>query len=281
VRSLIPGVAPGNSMEDIVTARFDYGRLDVPANRVRLRLCSTVVALANNGAGVDVLYAQGEDLTCVRASHAVYAGYSAMLPYICADLDAVQRRALSQQVKAPLVYVNVAIRSWRSWVNRGIHYVNNPAGFYSHVKLDYPVSLGRYRFPTHPDEPMVLHLIHVPWPDGPIKDQRSAWRAGRAQVYSRSFEEFELRARDELTRILGPGGFDSERDIGAITVNRWGHGYSYYSNPLFDPPEAEREMDLSSKKLGRVHFAGTDAAWMPFADRAIDTAHRVAAEISG
>src|SRR5208283_5682057 len=35
VRSLIPVVAPGNSMQDIVTARFDYGRLDLPANQVR------------------------------------------------------------------------------------------------------------------------------------------------------------------------------------------------------------------------------------------------------
>jgi len=26
--------------------------------------------------------------------------------------------------------------------------------------------------------------------------------------------------------------------------------------------------------LGRIHFAGSDAAWMAYADRAIDTAHR-------
>jgi spermidine dehydrogenase len=281
VRALIPGVAPGHGMEDIVTAPFDYRRLDQPANRVRLRLSSTVVALGNNAAGVDVLYARGEQLSCVRAAHAVYAGYSAMLPAICVDLGDAQRGALSQQVRAPLVYVNVAIRNWRSWVNRGIHYVNNPTGFYSHVKLDYPVSLGRYRFPTDPDEPMVLHLIHVPWPEGPVQDQRSAWRAGRALLYSLSFEEFERRARDELQRILGPGGFDAERDIAAITVNRWGHGYSYYGNSLYDPPQAEREMILSGRKLGRIHFAGTDAAWMPLADRAIDTAQRVAAQIAG
>lgn len=268
-------------MQDIVTARFNYGRLDLPANHVRLRLSSTVVALANNEAGVDVLFAQGEKLSRASAGHAVYAGYSAMLPYICAEFDAVQRNTFSQQVKAPLVYVNVAIRNWRSWVNRGIHNVNNPAGFYSRIKLDYPVSLGQYRFPTHPDEPMVLHLAHVPWPNGPVKDLRSAWRAGRAQVYARTFEEFELHARDELTRILAPGDFDAERDIAAITVNRWGHGYSYEGNPLFDPPGAEREMELSSTRLGRIHFAGTDAEWIAYADSAIDTAHRVATEILG
>jgi spermidine dehydrogenase len=281
VRQLIPGVAPGHSMDDIVTAVFDYSRLDRPDQPVRLRLASTAVELSNSSAGVDVLYAQGETLTRISAAHAVYAGYSAMLPYICRDLGAAQRTAVSRQVRAPMAYVNVAIRNWRAWVKQGVHYVNNPAGFYRNLKLDYPVSLGDYRFPVHPDEPMILHLLHVSWPDGPITDLRSAWRAGRALLYARRFEEFEAHARDELTRILGPGGFDADRDIAAITVNRWGHGYAYEPDSLFDLPEADREIKLSCAHLGRIHFAGTDAAWMAYADRAIDTAHRVAGEIAG
>ena len=38
------------------------------------------------------------------------------------------------------------------------------------------------------------------------------------------------------------GGFDPARDITAITVNRWPHGYAPEYNPLFDPelPEAEQ-----------------------------------------
>jgi spermidine dehydrogenase len=254
----------------------------LPQHDVRLRLSSTALAIANGHDGVDVLYAQGEKLTRIAADRAVYAGYSAMLPYICQDLGAVQRKAVSDQVKAPLVYVNVAVRNWRAWVNRGVHYVNNPAGFYSHLKLDYPVSLGDYRCPTRPEEPMILHLIHVPWPDGPIKDLRSAWRAARAIVYARTFEEFESHARDELTRILGPGGFDADRDIAAITVNRWGHGYAYDADPIFDDMTlSARETAASTVPLGRIHFAGTDAAWAAYAHKAIDSAHRAAAEITG
>jgi spermidine dehydrogenase len=282
VRELVPDVAPGHGMDDIATARFDYSKLDLPQHDVRLRLSSTAVAIANSHDGVDVLYAQGEKLTRIAADRAVYAGYSAMLPYICQDLGAVQRKAVSDQVKAPLVYVNVAVRNWRAWVNRGVHYVNNPAGFYSHLKLDYPVSLGDYRCPTRPEEPMILHLIHVPWPDGPIKDLRSAWRAARAIVYARTFEEFEAHARDELTRILGPGGFDADRDIAAITVNRWGHGYAYDADPLYDDmSQSARETAASTVPLGRIHFAGTDAAWAAYAHKAIDSAHRAAAEITG
>jgi spermidine dehydrogenase len=282
VRALIPGVAPGHTMDDILTARFDYGQLDLPGQPVRLRLSSTVVALANNPKGVDVLYAQGEKLTRISAGHAVYAGYSAMVPYICPELPATQRQALADQVKAPLCYVNVAIRNWRAWVNCGVHFVNNPAGFYSHMKLDYPVSLGDYRCSMRPEEPMVLHLLYVPWPDGPVKDLRSTWRAARARAYALRFEDFEARARDELTRVLGSGGFDADRDIAAITVNRWGHGYSYDMDPVFDDPRVSaREMRASITPVGRIHFAGTDAAWQAYAHKAIDAAQRAAAEIVG
>ncbi len=282
VRELIPAVAPGHGMDDIVSARFDYGQLDRPDSGVRLRLASTVVALANAQAGVDVLYSKGGKLTRVAADRAVYAGYSAMLPYVCPELGPAQRKALSDQVRAPLAYVNVAVRNWRPWVNRAVHNVANPAGFYSQLKLDYPVSLGDYRCPTHPDEPIVLHLVHVPWPDGTVRDLRSAWRAARAQVYARRFEEFESHARDELTRILGPGGFDADRDIAAITVNRWGHGYAYDPNPLYDDmAAADREEAASRMPLGRIHFAGTDSAWMAYAHAAIDSAQRAATEAGG
>jgi spermidine dehydrogenase len=281
VRGMIPGVAPGQSMEDIVTARFDYGRLDVEGQAVRLRLAATAVALGNTATGAEVLYAQGDKLTRVSAGHVVYAGYSAMVPYICQDLGAEQRAALAQQVKAPLCYVNVAVRNWQAWVKQGVHFVNTPNGFFCNMKLDYPVSLGSYRFPTHPDEPMIVHLVHVPWIDGTVTDLRAQNRQDRRQLYARTFAEFEAHARDELTRVLGPGGFDADRDIAAITVNRWGHGYSYEPLPLFDPPSAERAVAISAAPLGRIHFAGTDAVWEAYADRAIDSAHRAAGQISG
>jgi len=282
VRELIPNVAPGHTMEDVLGARFDYARLDEPANDVRLRLSSTVVALGNGASSAEVLYVRDGTPVRAAAERAIYSGYSAMLPYICPELGAAQRQAVADQVRAPLIYVNIALRSWRAWVNRGVHYVNNPAGFYSHIKLDYPVSLGDYRCPTDPDGPMLLHLLHCPYPDGPIRDLRSAWRAARAIAYALPFEEFEARARDELTRILGPGGFDAQRDIAAITVNRWGHGYAYDMDTLFDDPaRAARETRDSHAPLGRIHFAGTDAAWMAYAHWAIDAAHRAAQEITG
>ena len=49
VRSLVPGSAPGNTAEDIVTANMDYSRLDREDSPVRIRLNSTAVAVRHVG----------------------------------------------------------------------------------------------------------------------------------------------------------------------------------------------------------------------------------------
>jgi len=279
VRRLVPAVAPGDSMEDIVTARFDYAALDEPGAPTRLRLRSTVVRVENTDGGVDLgVYHKGE-LRRIRARRAILAGYHMMIASIVPELPMPQRRALWSNVKAPLVYVKVAVRNWRPWVELGVHEITNPMGFFSRAKLDYPVSLGDYLFPSSPDEPMVLHLVHVPaQPDGGTA--RDRFRAGREQLYDMTLEEFDATIRDELTRMLGPGGFEAERDIAAITVNRWGHGYSYSGDPLLDEwAETPPAFEVARTRVGRIAIANADAAWMPFAHAAIDQAWRAVGEL--
>ncbi len=275
VRRMIPRAASGSTMDDVVTARFRYDQLDRAGSPVRLRLSSTVVKLQNAGPHVDVLYKSAGGVRCVRARSAIYAGYYAMLPYICPDLSDAQRSAVAGAVRAPLVYVTVAMRNWRPWVKRGVQAVNNPTGFYDAVKLDYPVSLGRYQFARTPDEPILVHLSHIPDPPAPIADMRSSLRAARSVLYRRPFADFETALRDELTRILGPGGFNADRDIAAITVNRWGHGYAY-------PIELLRAGTANTARtpVGGISFAGSDAAWTAYAHAAIDEASRAAAEVT-
>jgi spermidine dehydrogenase len=280
VRSLIPSVAPGDSMEDIVTARFDYGKLDEEGSRTRLRLSSTAVSVRNHDGGVDIGYVQGGDVHRIRAERCVLAGYHMMIPEIMPELPAPQRKALWKNVKAPLVYVNVAVRDWHPWVRLGVHEITNPMGFFSRVKIDYPVSLGTYRFPSSPDEPMLLHLVHVPTVPFRELTAREEFRAGREILYELTFEEFEEKVRDELTRMLGPGGFDADRDIAAITVNRWGHAYSYMGDPLSDPVVVgEQPYEIARACVGWVAIANADAGWTPFAHAAIDQAHRAVGEL--
>jgi spermidine dehydrogenase len=282
VRQLVPGVAPGTTMDDIVTARFDYARLDRAGAPTRIRLDSTAVAVRNRDGGVDLGYVRDGKLARVRAGHCVMAGYHMMIPYVMRDLPRPQRDAMAQNVKAPLVYVKVAVRNWKPWVEQRVHEVSNPMGFYSRVKLDYPVSLGDYRFARTPDEPMVLHLVHVPTLRAAGIDLRTRLRAARAQLFVTPFDTFERNARDELTRMLGPGGFDADRDIAAITVSRWGHGYSYSGSTLVDKEgDDERIPALARRRAGRVAFANSDAGWDPYAHGAFDQAHRAVEELLG
>lgn len=282
VRSLIAGVAPGRGMEDIVLAPFDYSRLDSDGALVRLRLNSTAAQVRQRDANsVDIAYVQGDTVRGASARHVVMACYHSMDPYLLPGLPAAQREALALNVKAPLVYVNVAVRNWRPWVARGVHEVTNAIGFYSRIKLDYPVSLGAYRCPRSPDEPMVLHLVHVPTvPLVPGLDPRVALRTARGELLATPFDTFEREARDELTRIVGPGGFDADRDIAAITVNRWGHGYSGGDNPLFDPPRKGPEpYEIARARFGNIAFANSDSEWAAYAHAAIDQAHRAVGEL--
>jgi len=282
VRSLIPGVAPGTTMEDVVTARFDYGALDRAGAATRIRLESTAVHVRNDQDAVSIAYARGGEVASIRTQRAILAGYHMMIPRIMPELPRAQRRALRGNIKAPLSYTKVAVRNWRPWVACGVHEITNPMGFFSRLKLDYPVTIGDYRFPSSPDEPMVLHLVHVPTVPNEGLPARETHRQARQLLYDTSFADFEFHIRDELTRMLGSGGFDAEADIAAITVNRWGHGYSYSGDPLHDPEDDAREPFRTARtRCGNVAFANADAAWMPLASEAIAQGHRAAHELLG
>ncbi len=287
VRSLVPGVLPGNTMEDIVTARANYARLDDPSSRVRVRLNSTAVRARHVGdpataKEIEVTYVRGGQAHRVRAPQCVLACYNMVIPYLCPEMSATQKEALAYCVKIPLVYTNVQISNWKSFQKLGINGVYAPRAYFSNVTLDFPVSMGDYKFPSSPDESCVLHLLRTPCSPGlACKDQ---YRAGRYELLSTSFEIFERNIRDQLGRMLSAGGFDPARDIQAITVNRWPHGYAYEYNALFEPidrPASERPCVIGRQPFGRIHIANSDADGHAYTNIAIDQGYRAVSEILG
>ena len=287
VRSLVPGVLPGYTMEDIVTARANYARLDDPASRVRIRLNSTAVRAKHVGDAaaakeVEVTYVRGGQAHRVRAANCVLACYNMVIPYLCPEMSEKQKEALSYCVKIPLVYTNVQISNWKSFQKLGIMGIYAPGAYFSNVTLDFPVSMGDYGFPSSPEESCLLHLLRTPCKPGlPCKDQ---YRAGRYELVSTTFETFERNVRDQLGRVLSTGGFDPARDIQAITVNRWPHGYAYEYNSLFEPldrPASERPCVIGRQPFGRIHVANSDADGHAYTNIAIDQGYRAVSEIVG
>jgi spermidine dehydrogenase len=280
VRRLIPGIAPGTTMEDIVLARFDYSQIDNPEQPVRIRLNSTAVDVRNVGRGVEIAYVNGGKVMRVAAGDCVLACYHAMMPYLAPETGAEQRAALHANVRAPLVYVNVAVRNWQPWRKLGVAYIDNPGGTFS-ASLDYPVSLDGYRFSADPSKPACLHLVHTPAAPNLGLTMREQYRAGRARLYAMSFADFEREIRDELGRMLGPAGFDFDRDVAAITVNRWPHGYAYTPTPLYDDPARQALIaSQARRRLGRIAIANSDSGWDAYTHVAIDQAHRAVAELT-
>jgi spermidine dehydrogenase len=228
---------------------------------------------------VQVVYVKPDGLHRVAARQAVLACFHAVIPYLMPQLPVPQRAALARNVRTPLVYTNVLVRDWQPWVALGVQSISAPMSFHTNVKLDFPVSLGGYRSAREPSEPIVLHLVHVPSAPNQGLDAREQFRAGRQQLFAMTFADFEDRIRDELDRMLGAGGFVSGRDIAGITVNRWGHGYAYTANSLFDGDDWQSVMQLARQKSGQVAIANSDAGWDAYAHVAIDQADRAVRDL--
>jgi spermidine dehydrogenase len=285
VRGLVPAAVPGRSAEDLVTARVDYSRLDEPGAPACVRLNSTVVRVRHRGPAasapdVEVTYARRGKLRTVRGKKCILACWGTVVPYICPELPEAQKKALAYGVKVPIVYTNVLIANWTPFQKLGVNQVYAPGGYHTGINLDLPVSIGAYRCARTPEEPIVLHLVRTPCRPGlPARDQH---RAGRMELQTTTFATFEREIRDQLGRILGPGGFDPARDIRAITVNRWAHGYAYQYNSLFDPfwlEGGELPCVAGRRPFGRIAIANADAAAYSYTDAAIDQAHRAVGEV--
>jgi spermidine dehydrogenase len=284
VNRLIPGVSNAGDMSDIATAKFDYSALDQVQSAVRLRLNSTVVKAVHEGKpdiapAVLVQYVNNGKTHQVRGKHCVLACYNMMIPFICPELGDVQKEALRSLVKVPLIYTNVLLRNWRAWQALGVGVVHSPGCYHNLAMLDFPVSLGDYKFSSGPDDPILVHMNRVPGKPG--LSSREQHKAGRQEIQETSFEFIERDIRTHLGGMLGPAGFDPAEDILGITVNRWPHGYAYGQNSLFDPEYEPDELPhvVGRKPWGRIAVANSDAGGRAYLDCAVDEAHRAVSEL--
>jgi spermidine dehydrogenase len=285
VRRLVPAAVPGSTAEDIVTAKIDYARLDEASSPTRLRLNSTVVRVKHVGPAeqakeVEITYVREGRLRTVRAKSCLLACWHVVIPHLCAELPKAQRDALAYAVKVPIVYTSVLLREWTSFVKLGFSGVYAPGSYHTSFDLSIPVNVGDYHFPHQPKEPITVHMGRTPCSPGlPARDQH---RAGRGELLQTTFLTFERNIRDQMVRTLGGGGFDPARDILAITVNRWPHGYAYQYNSLFDSfwlDGGETPCAVARRPFGRIAIANADSEAYSYTDAALDSAERAVREI--
>jgi spermidine dehydrogenase len=289
VRRMVPAVAPGRSMDSLITATFDYSKLDQNDTPVKIRLNSTVVNVERNLSKasqevVTVRYVRHGKSYAVTSHACVLACNNSMIPYLCPQLPKTQKEALASQVKSPILYTTVALTNWRAWKNLGIGAVVCPTSYHINAMIDFPVSYGDYRFASNPDEPIVVHMERFPHLSNAGLTVREQYRQGRRELLSTPFETIERNVRLQLQGLLGADGFDAAKDIAGITVNRWAHGYAYYYN-AFDDETYEDDNDeryphmIARKPFGPITIANADSAANAMLESAVEQAHRAVTEL--
>jgi len=287
VRTLVPSAVPGSTIEDLVTARVDYRLLDREGAPVRIRLNSIVVSVHHDvqpierARGVRIAYHRDGRVLQVRAKQCILACYNAMIPYLVPELPNPQKAALHEAIKTPLVYTTVALSNWRSFHELGVYSIYAPGSYHTTVALNSTVDIGTYQSPRLPDEPNLLAMVRTPCKPGLAEHEQN--KAGRAELLATPFETFEREIRDQLRRMLAGSSFDPARDIRAIIVNRWPHGYAPENNSLFDPdvPAGEEHYVRARARFGRIAIANSDAGAGAYTDVAIEQGHRAVYELLG
>ncbi len=267
VKTLIPAAFAGEATPDAVTRNpVNFAALDLPESRARIRLASTALHVSHEGDpsradSLQIIYEKNGKLFRVRARSAVMAGGSWTARHIIADLPSAQRAAYAQFFRSPCIMANVAVRHWRFLAKLGItgcRWFGGNIGNY--IELRRMALVGDTSPQFGPDSPTVLTvkiLFSYPGLGTEAQGQR-----GRAELLATSFHEYERRIRDQFSQMFSSAGFDAQRDIAGIVLNRWGHAYLSPQPGFFfgtNGNPAAREV-LRSTPFGRIAFANTDLA---------------------
>ena len=275
VKWLIPGVARGNSAEELVLAKFNYAGLDKSSNTARIRLNSTVVKVAHideprNSSDVSINYINDNKSYQVHAKGVVMACYNMIIPHIVSGLPEEQSAALKLQDKSPLQYTTVGLRNWRAMKALGIGVAMSPGNMHQTVLMDFPVSMGGYEYTKTSDDPCVIQMISCPY--GKFGEpRREQFREARYRMLGLQFNDYEQEIRSHLSGMFPRELFNFDRDVASISVNRWAHGYSDGG-----PGDSTR---IGRQPFGRITIANCDSAASSDAKTAMMMGHRAVNEL--
>lgn len=276
VKALIPGSIDGAlDVEAVSRNSVNFAALDAPNSPARLRLSSTAISVHHDGnpakaETLSVTYAKDGRLYRVKARSAVMAGGSWTTKHIVTDLPAAHRQAYAQFYRSPCMMANVAVRNWRFLQKMGITGCRWFEGVGNYMDVRRLAVVGIDDESINPDSPVVLTVkVLYAYPGLPTEEQG---HRGRAEMLATSFREYEQRIRAQFSAMFSHAGFDANRDIAAIILNRWGHAYLnpqpgfFFDKAERDPATGEQVVRPAPRQIlrgapfGRIAFANTDLA---------------------
>ena len=288
VKALNPDIfGPADTLSEVLSNPVDRKVIDQAGRPVRMRLGALVVNVQHNGPAdrserVDVTYLKGDSMRRVTASKVVMAGQQHLNKRVVADLPPGHREAMDQFMHAPMMIINVALRNWKFMDKLGVasvRWFESDMGWFTTLRRQMILD-GEEPMPLEPDKPTVLTLYNsFCLPGLPIEQQTVN---ARMQMFGMTYADIENKIRDQFTRMFAAGGFDADRDIAGIIVNRQGHAYAATPPGFFfgrDGKPAAR--DVIRQPHGRIAFAHAELVGMQMWEGAVHEGERAAEQLLG
>lgn len=263
VKYLIPESITGEkSFEDILFNPINFAALDRPNNAISIRLNSTAIDIRHEGPAdtakhVNVTYQENGVVKRVKAKTVVSGIGGWVGRNIIKDLPPAITEAYKEFHHSPILVVNVAVRHWRFLDELGISSARWFKGFGNFFSIRRPMDTGEKNQPFEPNKPAVM-TFYVPFnnPGHPIATQGAI---GRAEMLSKSYADYEKEIVAQMNDMFAGHGFNAQRDIAGIVLNRWGHAYiSPQPGFHFGKDGKESPKEIVKKAYGRIQFGHSE-----------------------
>ncbi|MCZ6829966.1 MAG: NAD(P)/FAD-dependent oxidoreductase, partial [Gammaproteobacteria bacterium] len=286
VKRLIPDIfGDAETLTEIISSPVNKAVIDKPGRPVRMRLGSLVVNVAHEGPPesaerVRVTWLKDDEMRSVSARQVVMAGQQHLNKRVVTDLPSAHREAMDTFMHAPMLIINVALRNWKFMDKLGVasvRWFGDDLGWFLTLRRQMILD-GQEPMPLQPDKPTVVTLYNSFCTPGLPVEQQTV--TARMKMFGMSYADIENKVRDQFTKMFAAGGFDADRDIAGIIVNRQGHAYAATPPGFFfgkDGQPAPRE--VIRQRHGRIAFAHAELVGAQMWEGAADEGERAARQL--
>ena len=261
-RTIPDAIEGGEDLATVGTGALDFEAMDRPGNAVRMRFSATAIDVSHDGdpdtaETVLVTYMRDGELHSVRGKAVIMATGQWVNKHIVQDIPEELAEAASQFHYGPVLTANVAVRHWRFLSELGISSARWFDGFGWHLAVKHNPAVGMEDEPFTPDSPTVL-TFYTPVL-APDVDLVAQGPTARQELFDTSYDDYVTQIREQMTKMFADTGFDADRDIAGIILNRWGHAYMAPPPGWFLGTDGKpAPHDVVRKGFGRVVYAHSE-----------------------
>ena len=286
VHRIIPDAfGDATTLTEIISNPVDRDALDRKGRPARIRLSSLVVNVRHDGpaatAGqVHVTYLGDDKMRRLTADKVVMCGQQHLNKRVVSDLPDHYVEAMGQFMHSPMMVINVALTNWRFMEKLGVasvRWFGDSLGWFTTLRRQMILD-GEEPMPLDPDKPTVLTMYNsFCIPGMPVKEQTVA---ARMRMFAMNYADIEKGVKEQFTKMFAQGGFDAERDIAGIVVNRQGHAYVVTPPGFFFGKDgAPAPSDVIREPFGRIGFAHAELLGYQMWEGAVHEGERAAEQM--